>query len=616
MGISLFFFFLFMRLFAEINGGSRDDECKASRCSHHGPVIRFPFRLKHQPEHCGYPEFELSCSEEKRTILELPSSGKLWVKEINYTSQEIYLVPWYPRDCLQWQILNFNLSGSPFQFIYEYRYSNFSFFNCSEDTTNQQLYPDDHQLWSIPCSFLSSNPVYVASSYNALATVNLSSCRKIFNATLPDDVIFNYEGEFYMNWSKPMCGNCEAKGNKCQRKKNNSREPEIECIDKPAKGAPMDKMVLTEAILGFLHFTFGIFIIFIVYRSNKLKREHRINIQKFLEDYRALKPSRYSYADIKKITNNFKDKLGQGGYGTVYKGKLSNEVFVAVKILDDFKGNGEDFINEVGTMSTIHHVNVVRLLGFCADGYKRALIYEFLPNESLDKFIFSAFGNNYSLGWHKLQDIAIGIAKGIEYLHQGCDQRILHLDIKPHNILLDHNFNPKISDFGLAKLCSKEQSAVSMTAARGTMGYIAPEMLSRNFGNVSSKSDVYSFGMLLIEMVGGRKNIDATVENTSQAYFPEWLYNHLDQEQEVHIRIEDESDIKIAKKLSIIGLWCIQWYPIDRPSMKIVVGMLEGEEGNLVMPPNPFTSMGQTRTSVRRRKTSIQPELTVISEIE
>ncbi|RVW87494.1 Rust resistance kinase Lr10 [Vitis vinifera] len=506
MGISLFFFFLFMRLLAEINGGSQDDECKASRCSHHGPVIRFPFRLKHQPEHCGYPKFELSCSEENRTILELPSSGKFWVKEINYTSQKSKA--------------------------------------------------ESYELRSFPCSFLSSNPVYVAPSSYSLAKGNLSSCRKIFNATLPYYYIYGGEWESSMNWSKPMCGNCEAKGNKCQRKKNNSTEPEIECIDKPAKGAPMDKMVLTEAILGFLHFTFGIFIIFIVYHSNKLKREHRINIQKFLEDYRALKPSRYSYADIKKITNNFKDKLGQGGYGIVYKGKLSNEVFVAVKILDDFKGNGEDFINEVGTMSTIHHVNVVRLLGFCADGYKRALIYEFLPNESLDKFIFLAFGNNYSLGWHKLQDIAIGIAKGIEYFHQGCDQRILHLDIKPHNILLDHNFNPKISDFGLAKLCSKEQSAVSMTAARGTMGYIAPEMLSRNFGNVSSKSDVYSF------------------------------------EQEVHIRIEDESDIKIAKKLSIIGLWCIQWYPIDRPSMKIVVGMLEGEEGNLVMPPNPFTSMG------------------------
>ncbi|WKA07575.1 hypothetical protein VitviT2T_025381 [Vitis vinifera] len=353
-----------MRLFAEINGGSQDDECKASRCSHHGPVIRFPFRLKHQPEHCGYPEFELSCSEEKRTILELPYSGKLWVKEINYVSQEI--VVHYSDDCLQRQILNFNLSASPF--TYEYAYD-FSFFNCSESKA------ESFWLTSIPCSFLSSNPVYATWSSRSLAKVNLSSCWKIFNATLPENYIYGGEYGTFMNWSKPMCGNCEAKGNKCQRKKNNSREPEIECIDKPAKGAPMDKMVLTEAILGFLHFTFGIFIIFIVYRSNKLKREHRVNIQKFLEDYRALKPSRYSYADIKKITNNFKDKLGQGGYGTVYKGKLSNEVFVAVKILDDFKGNGEDFINEVGTMSTIHHVNVVRLLGFCADGYKRALIY-------------------------------------------------------------------------------------------------------------------------------------------------------------------------------------------------------------------------------------------------
>ncbi|RVW73143.1 Rust resistance kinase Lr10 [Vitis vinifera] len=256
---------------------------------------------------------------------------------------------------------------------------------------------------------------------------------------------------------------------------------------------------------------------------------------KFLEDYRALKPSRYSYNDIKRITDGFKEKLGEGGYGTVYKGKLSNEILVAVKILNYSNGNGEEFINEVGTI-------VAR------------------------KFIFS----NHSLGWEKLQDIAIGIAKGIEYLHQGCDQRILHFDIKPHNILLDHNFNPKISDFGLAKLCSKEQSAVSMSVIRGTMGYIAPEMVSRNFGNVSYKSDVYSFGMLLIEMVGGRKNIDTTVKNTSQVYFPEWVYNRLDKREELHIPIEEENDGEIAKKLLIVGLWCIQWCPTNRPSMNLL----------------------------------------------
>ena len=138
-------------------------------------------------------------------------------------------------------------------------------------------------------------------------------------------------------------------------------------------------------------------------------------------------------------------------------------------------------------------------------------------------------------------------------------------------------------------------------------------MLSRNFRNVS---DVYSFCILLIEIVGGRKNIDVRVENSSEVYFPEWLYNHLDQEQEVRIRIEEENDIKIAKKLSIIGLWCIQWYPIDHPSMKIVIKVLEGEEDNLIIPPNPFASMKHTISSVRRRKASVQPKLMIIPEKE
>ena len=161
----------------------------------------------------------------------------------------------------------------------------------------------------------------------------------------------------------------------------------------------------------------------------------------------------------------------------MYKGKLSSDVLVAVKILNNSKENGEEFINEVGTMGRIHHVNIVHLVGFCVDGVKRALIYEFLPNESLEKYIFSKSVKYCSLRWEKLQNIVLGIAKGIEYLHQGCDKRILHFDIKLHNILLDQKLNPKISNFALAKLCSKEQSVVSMTTARGTMGYIAPKVL-------------------------------------------------------------------------------------------------------------------------------------------
>ena len=178
------------------------------------------------------------------------------------------------------------------------------------------------------------------------------------------------------------------------------------------------------------------------------------------------------------------------------------------------------------------------------------------------------------LSWEKLRKIAFGVARGIEYLHQGCKQRILHFDIKPHNILLDHNFQPKISDFGLAKLCSKEISIVSMTAARGTVGYIAPELFSRNFGEVSYKADVFSYGMMLLEMVGCRKNIDLTIENQSQVYFPEWVYNRVIQEREINLEIEEDGDEEIAKKLAIVGLWCIQWNPTDRPSMTMVMQML------------------------------------------
>ncbi|ONK81380.1 uncharacterized protein A4U43_C01F28440 [Asparagus officinalis] len=190
----------------------------------------------------------------------------------------------------------------------------------------------------------------------------------------------------------------------------------------------------------------------------------------------------------------------------------------------------------------------------------------------------------------KIQDIAICIARGIEYLHQGCDQRILHFDIKPHNIMLDHNFNPKITDFGLAKLCSRDQSIVTMTGARGTMGYIAPELYSRNFGTVSYKSDVYSFGMLLLEMVSGKRNVDPEFENQREVYFPEWVYDRLVCDEDLGLATEG-NDGDLLKKLGIVALWCIQWSPMDRPTMSRVVQMLIGSLESLEIPPKPFVSL-------------------------
>ncbi|MBA0638529.1 hypothetical protein Godav_000174, partial [Gossypium davidsonii] len=268
-------------------------------------------------------------------------------------------------------------------------------------------------------------------------------------------------------------------------------------------------------------------------RQGKMNDDAKI--EEFITKFGPFAPKRYSYKEIKKMTNKFNDKLGQGGFGSVYKGKLSNGHLVAVKFLREMKGNGEDFMNE------------------------RALIYEFMTKGSLDKFIYG----------------------------QGLDNQSRQLEW-PHNILLDENFCPKISDFGLSKLCERKKSNVSMTGARGTAVYIAPEVFFRNLGGVSHKSDVYSYGMMVLEMVGGRENVNVEASRTSEMYFPSWIYEHLDQSTNLNIN-EDiiEEEAEITRKLIAVSLWCIQTNPLDRPSMTRVLEMLQGSLQSLELPPRP-----------------------------
>ncbi|KAB2627106.1 receptor-like protein kinase [Pyrus ussuriensis x Pyrus communis] len=452
--------------------GASQYMCAESNCSNdQGPAIHFPLNIR-RTHHCGNPGLECNGRHEQQILI-----------KFYYKRQEIQVN--FSSNCLLLKPVEIpNMPPSPFNVSVD-DMTNVTLFSCPPSVAS--LYTKQ-----VPCLGDRGNRTYAIYSDYGFTYLfqDLRSCTKMYDVPIP--MGYGLQGK--------RCG-----------WQNNGINSEIKCL--PWKRP--------SGILGALLLVLLMIAAYRVYSADRKEKESRLRIERFLEDYKALKPSRYSYADIKRITNQFKDKLGEGAYGTVFKGMLSSEFLIAVKVLNSSKGDGEEFVNEVRTMGLIHHVNVARLVGFCADGFARALVYEFFPNGSLQDFISSADSKNSFLGWDKLQDIALGIAKGIEYLHQGCDLRILHFDIKPHNVLLDQNFTPKISDFGLAKLCSKDQSLVSMTTAKGTMGYIAPEVFSRNFGNVSYKADVYSYGMLLLEMVGGRKNIGSITDNTTnEIYYP------------------------------------------------------------------------------------------------
>lgn len=284
-------------------------------------------------------------------------------------------------------------------------------------------------------------------------------------------------------------------------------------------------------------------------------------------------PTRFSYKQLREATNNFSKKLGQGGFGPVYEGKLGN-VKIAVKCLRDIGHGKEEFMAEVITIGSIHHINLVRLIGYCSDKFHRLLVYEHMSNGSLDKWIFRK-NQIGSLSWAARYKIILDIAKGLSYLHEECRQKIAHLDIKPGNILLDDKFNAKISDFGLAKLIDRDQSHV-MTKIRGTRGYLAPEWLS---STITEKADIYSFGVVVLEIVSGRKNL----ENNQPEGSPN-LINILQEKMKVgqvlDIVDNQDEDLQLygSEMTEVIKLavWCLQRDCSKRPAMSQVVKVLEG----------------------------------------
>ncbi|KAF8006162.1 hypothetical protein BT93_K0467 [Corymbia citriodora subsp. variegata] len=285
-------------------------------------------------------------------------------------------------------------------------------------------------------------------------------------------------------------------------------------------------------------------------------------------------PNRFTYDDLKTITNEFGKKLGEGGFGSVFEGTLSNGTKVAVKRLDGFGQVKKSFLAEVETIGSIHHVNLVRLVGFCAEKSHRLLIYEYMSNGSLDRWIFHK-SNECVLNWQQRKKIILDIAKGLNYLHEDCRQKIVHLDIKPQNILLDGNFNAKVADFGLSKLIDKDQSQV-VTTMRGTPSYLAPEWLS---AAITEKVDVYSFGVVILEIVCGRKIFDRSLDQEDM-YLLSLFKRKAKEERLLDIVDKSSDDMQLNGPHTVnmmrIAAWCLQGDHMRRPSMSMVIKALEG----------------------------------------
>ncbi|XP_052142971.1 LEAF RUST 10 DISEASE-RESISTANCE LOCUS RECEPTOR-LIKE PROTEIN KINASE-like 2.1 [Oryza glaberrima] len=630
---------LLLLLVAASHGDASSDTYDTSICLEKpttcGNVsISYPFYLAKETQdingssnsYCGYPGLAIDC-DDAQPILQLNGAEKYKVNYINYGNGSITNVSLVDQEVVNDSSgcprVDHNMTIPPISWLFLPGMSvDYLVFFLSCSFPNLFLPPENTD--PITCSFIGlTGQSYVLPKDQVPPGSWTQFCQKIYEVPVVKYEPMDPKGDAWrkggygqvllqgfalsVNDSRrpPNCTQCEESEGRCGFSQArefigclcpNGRVRSLRCYDSDLTGySSLKGRMKLYIIAGTSSVLLLCLLSFACLFSLKKYRHRRISkgtprIESFLQRNGTLHPKRYTYTEVKRMTKSFAEKLGHGGFGAVYRGNLSDGRQVAVKMLKDSKGDGEEFINEVASISRTSHVNVVTLLGFCLHRSKRALIYEYMPNGSLERYAFRKNSKGeLSLTWEKLFDVAVGIARGLEYLHRGCSTRIVHFDIKPHNILLDQEFCPKISDFGMAKLCANKESIVSIAGARGTIGYIAPEVYSKQFGAISSKSDVYSYGMMILEMVGAReRNIDANSESSSH-YFPQWIYEHIDEYCISSSEIDGET-IELVRKMIVVALWCIQVVPTNRPTMTRVVEMLEGSTSGLELPPKVLLS--------------------------
>ncbi|XP_041990084.1 probable LRR receptor-like serine/threonine-protein kinase At1g56140 [Salvia splendens] len=347
--------------------------------------------------------------------------------------------------------------------------------------------------------------------------------------------------------------------------------------DNPPGGSKKNRTGLIVGIVVPISVAALLFIFAFCYLSQRRKKQKSIDDKEFLGI--DAQTYTFSYAELRAATGDFdpSNKLGEGGFGPVYKGTLADGRLVAVKQLSVASHQGKSqFVAEIATISAVQHRNLVKLYGCCIEGVKRLLVYEYLENKSLDQILFGpSSGTSLFLDWKTRSDICMGVARGLAYLHEESRLRIVHRDVKASNILLDSDLVPKLSDFGLAKLYDDKQTHIS-TRVAGTIGYLAPEYAMR--GHLTEKADVFSFGVVALEIVSGRLNSDTSLE-TERMYLLEWAWNLHENSKEIELvdPMLQEYDDDEVKRIIDIALLCTQASPGLRPMMSRVVAMLAGD---------------------------------------
>ncbi|XP_020224022.1 putative receptor-like protein kinase At4g00960 [Cajanus cajan] len=357
------------------------------------------------------------------------------------------------------------------------------------------------------------------------------------------------------------------------------------------------KAVIAKYVVPIVVFA-GLLIFICIYLRVRKRTKHFKSEAKVDDEIKEVESSQFDFDTIIVATNNFSvaNKLGRGGFGPVYKGMLFNKQEVAIKRLSSYSGQGDiEFKNEVLLMSRLQHRNLVRLLGFCIEREERLLVYEFLPNKSLDNFLFDPMKRAH-LDWKKRYKIIEGIAHGLLYLHEDSQPRIVHRDLKSSNILLDADMNPKISDFGLARLFVADETQIKASKIAGTYGYMAPEYARH--GKLSTKLDVFSFGVIILEIVSGQKNNGfrngENVEHLLSFAWKNWrkgtAANIID--PTLNNAFRDE----IVRCIHI-GLLCVQEKVADRPTMASVVLMFDSHSFAVPIPWQPAYFMNNRSLS-------------------